>query len=69
VGLATVTAAVTVAAGAGFSRLVPGSWLAFTVAMALLVGWAHRSNFARMKSGTEPRLGKLWLFRPRGPTG
>jgi len=69
VGLATVTAAAAVAAATGFSPLATGSWLAFTAAMALLVGWAHRGNFARIKSGTEPRLGKLWLFRPRGPSG
>jgi glycerol-3-phosphate acyltransferase PlsY len=69
VGLATVTAAAAVAAATGFSPLMTGSWLAFTAAMALLIGWAHRSNFARMKSGTEPRLEKLWLFRPRGPSG
>jgi len=69
VGLATVTAAATVAAASGFSPLATGSWIAFTVAMALLVGWAHRGNFARIRSGTEPRLEKLWLFRPRGPSG
>jgi len=68
VGLATVTAAATVAAASGFSPLVTGSWIAFAVAMALLIGWAHRGNFARMKAGTEPRLEKLWLFRPRGPS-
>lgn len=67
VGLATVTASATVAAATAISPFVTGSWLAFTAAMALLVGWAHRGNFMRMRSGTEPRLGKLWLFRPRGP--
>jgi hypothetical protein len=35
--------------------------------MALLVGWAHRGNFTRMRSGMEPRMEKLWLFRPRSP--
>ncbi len=69
VGLATVTAAATVAAASGFSPLATGSWIAFTVAMALLVCWAHRGNITRIRSGTEPRLGKLWLFRPRGPSG
>jgi glycerol-3-phosphate acyltransferase PlsY len=69
VGLATVTAAATVAAATWISPLAPGSWLAFTIAMALLIGWAHRGNFARMRAGTEVRLGKLWLFRPRGPDG
>ena len=69
VGLATVTAVATVAAASGFSPRAATSWLAFTVAMALLIGWAHRGNLKRIKSGTEPRLGKLWLFRPRGPSG
>lgn len=67
VGLATVTAAVAVAASAGFSPAATGAWVAFTSAMALLVVWAHRGNLARIKAGTEPRLRKLWLFRPRGP--
>lgn len=67
VGLATVTAAVAVAAAAGFSPAATVAWLAFASAMALLVVWAHRGNLARIKAGTEPRLQKLWLFRPRGP--
>jgi len=67
VGLATMTATATVAAAAAISPFATGSWLAFTVAMALLVGWAHRGNFTRIRSGTEPRMEKLWLFRPRSP--
>jgi glycerol-3-phosphate acyltransferase PlsY len=67
VGLATVTASATVAAATAISPFATGSWLAFTVAMSLLLGWAHRGNFTRMRSGTEPRLEKLWLFRPRSP--
>jgi glycerol-3-phosphate acyltransferase PlsY len=67
VGLATVTAAVAVAAAAGLAPAATGDWLAFTMAMALLVVWAHRGNLARIRTGTEPRLGRLWLFRPRGP--
>ena len=65
VGLATVTAAVAVAAASWFSPLATPPWLAFTLAMALLVGWAHRDNFVRIRAGTEVRLRKLWLFRPR----
>lgn len=67
VGLATVTAAVTVAAATGFAPSAANAWLAFTVAAALLVAWAHRGNLARVRAGTEPRLQKLWLFRPREP--
>jgi glycerol-3-phosphate acyltransferase PlsY len=64
-GLATVTAAATVAAATGFSPLATRPWHAFALAMALLVAWAHRANFARMRAGTEARLTKLWLLRPR----
>jgi glycerol-3-phosphate acyltransferase PlsY len=39
---------------------------AYAIAMAALVAFAHRGNFARMRAGTEPRVLKLWLFRPRG---
>ena len=67
VGLATVTAAVAVAVAAGFSPDATGAWVAFTCAVALLVVWAHRGNLSRIKAGTEPRLQRLWLFRPRGP--
>ncbi len=67
VGLATVTAAVAVAAATWFSPFATAPWRALTLALALLVGWAHRGNFARMRAGTEVRLAKLWLFRPRGP--
>ncbi len=28
---------------------------AFSLAMAVLVAWAHRGNLARMRAGTEPR--------------
>ena len=38
---------------------------AFALAIAALVAFAHRDNFARIRKGTEPRLGKLWLFGPR----
>jgi glycerol-3-phosphate acyltransferase PlsY len=68
VGLATVTAAVTaaLATAAGF----PGSraLLAYTLVVAALVAFAHRINFARMRAGTEPRLRRLWLLRPRDPS-
>jgi glycerol-3-phosphate acyltransferase PlsY len=67
VGLATVSAAIAVAVAASFSPSATAAWLAFTIAAALLVAWAHRGNLARVRDGTEPRLQKLWLFRPREP--
>jgi glycerol-3-phosphate acyltransferase PlsY len=65
VGLATVAAAVSVPVAVALSA--PGSvpWLAFGIAMALLVAWAHRGNLARMRAGQEPRAERLWLLRPR----
>lgn len=63
VGLAT-TAAAYAAAIAAVSQ-APLSVALFAIAMAALVAWAHRGNFARMRARTEPRLQKLWLLRPR----
>ena len=64
VGLATVAAAVSVPVSVAVSAPESLAWLAFGIAMALLVAWAHRANFSRMRAGEEPRAEKLWLFRP-----
>ena len=37
----------------------------FTIAMAAFLVYTHRSNIERMKRGTESRLNRLWLLRPR----
>jgi len=66
VGLATTVAAVTVAIAAFLSPRASVALAAYAIAMAALVAFAHRGNFARMRAGTEPRMLKLWLFRPRG---
>jgi glycerol-3-phosphate acyltransferase PlsY len=65
VGLATVAAAASVpVAAAAFAReSLP--LLTFGIATMLLVAWAHRGNFARIRAGKEPRAEKLWLLRPR----
>lgn len=65
VGLATMTAAVSVpiaiwALGPGGEPL-----LSFAIAMAALIVFAHRGNIARMNAGAEPRMNRLWLLRPR----
>jgi len=39
--------------------------LIFCLAVALFVIFTHRGNIARMRSGTEHRVSKLWLFRSR----
>jgi hypothetical protein len=41
--------------------------MAFALAMAALIVFAHRGNIARMNAGREPRLQRLWLLRPRNP--
>jgi glycerol-3-phosphate acyltransferase PlsY len=65
VGLATVMAAAAAAIAAGWPPVASCALLAFTLAMTALVAFAHRDNFARMRSGTEPRAMRLWLFRSR----
>lgn len=66
-GLATMVAAVSVPLAAAFLDAGPPSLVVFTVAMAAFIVWAHRGNIARMRAGTELRLGRLWLLRPRTP--
>ena len=39
--------------------------LIFCLAVALFVIFTHRGNIVRMRSGTEHRVTKLWLFRSR----
>jgi len=65
VGLATSAAAAVVPIAVRLLDFDPPLF-AYAVAMALLVAWAHRGNFARIRAGTEPRLKRLWLLRPRG---
>jgi glycerol-3-phosphate acyltransferase PlsY len=67
VGLATTAAAVAVPVAALLARPPSTALVAFGLAVAALVAFAHRGNFARMFAGTEPRAGRLWLFRPRRP--
>ncbi len=66
IGLATTIAAVAVPA-ALVLQVAPTPLLAFTLAAAALVTFAHRPNFERMRAGREPRSERLWLLRPRRP--
>ncbi len=53
-------AALCAAAIAPLAALVAGfSWseIAFTLVLAALIFWRHRSNIARLQAGTEPRIG------------
>jgi glycerol-3-phosphate acyltransferase PlsY len=65
VGLATMTAAVCVPVAIWVLGPAGEPLLSFAVAMAALVVFAHRSNIGRMNAGTEPRMNRLWLLRPR----
>jgi len=67
-GLATMTAAAAMPVALSIQGDAPSALLAFTLAMAALVIFAHRSNIARMRGGNEPRLSRLWLLRPRKPS-
>ena len=42
-----------------------GPLLWFAVLSAALILFTHRSNIARMRSGTESRARRLWLLAPR----
>ncbi len=44
---------------------VPMALLVFGCAMLLFVCYTHRSNIERMWHGSENRVRRLWLFRPR----
>jgi glycerol-3-phosphate acyltransferase PlsY len=65
VGLASMLAG---AALVGFVYVTePGNQplLTFCAAVELFVIFTHRANIARMASGQEHRVQKLWLFRSR----
>jgi glycerol-3-phosphate acyltransferase PlsY len=66
VGLATIFSALAAAIAATLLHSATEALVAYTVAMAALVAFAHRGNIARIRAGTEPRAEKLWLFAPRG---
>ncbi len=65
VGLATMTAAVSVPVAVLVLGVEGAPRLSLAVAMAGLIVFAHRSNIGRMNAGTEPRMNRLWLLRPR----
>jgi len=65
VGLATIAGAVSVPAAIALTDPDATPLLVFSLAMAVLVAWAHRSNIVRMRAGTEPHSNRLWLFGPR----
>ena len=65
VGLATMLSGVALVIAV--VALEPGNTplLAFCAALAVFIVFTHRSNIARMWSGKENRVRRLWLFRSR----
>jgi len=65
VGLATMLAGVGLTAAVYILR--PGDWplLGFCAVLTGFIVFTHRSNIARMRAGSENRVRRLWLFRPR----
>jgi len=66
-GLSTMLAAASVPVTVVVLHPGARSLAAFAWAMAFFIAWAHRGNIARMRAGSEHRLSRLWLFRPRTP--
>ena len=64
VGFGTTVAMATLPVQAWLAQ-APLATLCLAVALTVFVAWAHRSNFARMRAGTENRARKLWLFAPK----
>jgi glycerol-3-phosphate acyltransferase PlsY len=65
VGLATMTGVASVPVAVRLLDPEATPLFVFSLVMAVLVAWAHRGNLARMREGTEPRMNRLWLLRPR----
>lgn len=64
VGLASILGAFTLVVVIALTHLGT-PLLAFGILSALLILYAHRSNLARMRAGTESRARRLWLFGTR----
>lgn len=65
VGLATMLAVASFPIYLAVSANKSVALLAFGCAMVLFVCYTHRANIARMREGSENRVRRLWLFRPR----
>lgn len=66
VGLATMLAVASFSVYLLLTQERPNAaLLTFGVLMALFVLYTHRANISRMRAGTENRVQRLWLLRPR----
>ncbi len=64
-GLATMIAAASMPLALWILGADSPPLLAFAIAMTAFLIYTHRSNIGRMQSGTELRMHRLWLLRPR----
>lgn len=62
VGLATMSATVAAALYSGLSAGFSSALFVFLAVMSLFIMFTHRSNIARMRSGTENRMRRLMIF-------
>jgi len=66
VGLATMLAVASYTVYLLATQETPNAaLLTFSVGMAIFVMYTHRANISRMREGTENRVRRLWLLRPR----
>ena len=65
VGLASMLSGVALVVGVYLLEPHNVPLLSFSVAVTAFVVYTHRSNIARMRSGQENRVRRLWLFRSR----
>lgn len=66
VGLATMLGMVAVALFCIATHLAADAATVFVIIMTILVLYTHRSNIARIRSGTEHRFTGIMLRKPRG---
>lgn len=64
VGLASILAALALTVAVAVTGQ-SAPLIAFGIVSALLILYTHRSNIARMRTGTESRARRLWLFGTR----
>ncbi|MGA9026800.1 MAG: glycerol-3-phosphate 1-O-acyltransferase PlsY [Steroidobacteraceae bacterium] len=65
VGLATMLAGVALLIAVYVLEPANLPMLGFCAGLAAFIVFTHRSNITRMVAGTENRVKRLWLFRPR----
>ena len=65
VGLATMLASASFPLYLIATNRATDALLTFGCVMFLFVCFTHRSNIERMRQGSENRVRRLWLFRPR----